>query len=447
MNAPWTVNDGVVFGILCLILAFVFRTSSRPNRFFRRFYSAVPPLLICYFAPSLFTLLGVYDPEQSHIYFVASQFLLPASLVLLTLGADLREILRLGPKAVTMFLAGMGGVILGGAVSLLAMQQIWPAALDEAGEEKVWRGMATVAGSWIGGGANQTAMKEVFNVKEDLFAAMIAVDVCRSTGRVPARHPVKPTNTYCEDLFAAMIAVDVLVANVWMAFLLFGVPRAAKIDLWNRADASVIEDLKRKLAARQEETEKVPQPADWFLLLAAGFGVTGLAHFLADLLAPWLAANAPDLEKFSLTKRFFWLVVIATTGGILLSLTGAAQLESVGASKMGTVFLYVLIASIGMKMNVLEIFRHGGLFVMGLIWILVHGLMLFAVGRIIRAPFFLIAVGSQANIGGAASAPVVASAFHPSLAPVGVLLAVLGYGVGTYGAFFCAQWMRVLSSG
>ena len=415
MNTPWTTNDGVVFGILCLILAFVFRTAGSQKPFFRRFYGVVPPLLVCYFAPSVFTSLGIYNPEQSQVYYFASRFLLPASLVLLTLSTDLREILRLGPKAVTMFLAGTAGVILGGGLSLLTMQQLWPAAFVEADRNQIWRGMATVAGSWIGGGANQTAMKEVFKVEDNVFSAMIAVDV--------------------------------LVANVWMAFLLFAVPHSAKIDRWNRADASVIEDIKRKLIARREGTEKAAQTTDLFTLLAVSFGVTGLAHGLADWLAPWLETNAPGLADFSLTSRFFWLVVIATTGGVLLSLSKASRLESVGASKLGTVFLYVLIASIGMKMNVKAIFQHGEWFVMGLIWILIHGIVLFTVARIVRAPFFLIAVGSQANIGGAASAPVVAGAFHPSLAPVGVLLAVLGYGVGTYGAWFCAHCMRFLSGG
>ena len=415
MTGPLTTNDGVVFGFLCLILAFVFQTARSSNPFFRRFYGLVPPLLICYFAPSLLTSLGIYDPEESNIYYVASRFMLPASLVLLTVSTDLKEILRLGPKAITVFLAGTIGVVIGGPVSLFLMQTFWPSAVAGFGDQEVWRGMATVAGSWIGGGANQTAMKEVFEVQEEMFSAMITVDV--------------------------------LVANVWMAFLLFGVPRAAKIDRWNGADASMIEGLKQKLVLRQEGKERIPQVADLFLLLAVGFGVTAVAHFFADLIAPWISTHAPGLARFSLTSPFFWLVVIATAGGIILSMTKASQLESVGASKVGTVFLYILIASIGMKMDVFAIFEHMGLFVMGMIWILIHGLVLFTVAWIVKAPFFLVAVGSQANIGGAASAPVVAGAFHPSLAPIGVLLAVLGYGVGTYAAYFCAQLMRILSGG
>ena len=415
MNTPLTTNDGVVLGILVLVLAFVFETARSKREGFRRFYSIVPPLLICYFAPSLLTTLGVYDPDASNLYFVASRYLLPASLVLLTVSTDLKEILRLGPKAVAVFLAGTLGVVLGGPLSLWVMLSFFPEAISGFGDEGVWRGMSTVAGSWIGGGANQAAMKEVFEVGDEMFSAMITVDV--------------------------------LVANVWMAILLFGVPRAEQIDRWNRADASVISSMKAKFSARHEGKARPAEVADLFLLLAVGFGVTAVAHFGADALAPLIEERAPGLARFSLTSSFFWLVVIATAGGVLLSFTRLSQLESVGASKVGTVFLYVLIASIGMKMDVLAIFRHSGLFLMGMIWMMVHATVLIAVGRLVRAPFFLIAVGSQANIGGAASAPVVAGAFHSSLAPVGVLLAVLGYGVGTYAAYLCAQIMRVSSGG
>jgi len=103
----------------------------------------------------------------------------------------------------------------------------------------------------------------------------------------------------------------------------------------------------------------------------------------------------------------------------------------------------VLVATIGMKMNILAIFENPGLFIVGLIWMAFHALLLIAVAKGIKAPFFFMAVGSQANVGGAASAPIVASAFHPSLAPVGVLLAVLGYAIGTYGAWICGILMQV----
>ena len=140
------------------------------------------------------------------------------------------------------------------------------------------------------------------------------------------------------------------------------------------------------------------------------------------------------------------MVVIATTIGLILSFTKARKLEGVGASKWGSIFIWILVATIGMKMNLGEVFNNLGLFAIGIIWMFIHVLILLIVAKIIKAPFFFVAVGSQANVGGAASAPVVASAFSPSLAPVGVLMAVLGYALGTYGAIICAQLMRIISS-
>jgi len=412
-EGPLITNDAVVLGILMSLLAFVFVTAHSERPFWRRFYGVVPSLLVCYFLPSVLTTLGVYDPAQSNLYFVASRYLLPASLVLLTLSIDLPAIMRLGPKAGVMFLAGSFGIIVGGPLAIVVVGLFNPDVVGGAGPDAVWRGLTTVAGSWIGGGANQTAMKEVFEVGDDLFSAMIAVDV--------------------------------IVANIWMAVLLFGVGRSARIDAFLRADNSAIDEVRARVEAYRAEVTRVPELTDTMIVLGAGFGVTGICHFLADRIAPWLAANAPALERFSLTSSFFWLVVFATTGGLLLSGTRARELEGVGASRIGSALLYVLIASVGMQMNLLAVTENPGLFAVGAVWITFHALVLLAVAKLIRAPYFFLAVGSQANVGGAASAPIVASAFHPALAPVGVLLAVLGYALGTYGAWLCGQLMRVVA--
>jgi uncharacterized membrane protein len=412
-EGPLITNDAVVLGILMALLAFVFVTAHSERPFWRRFYGVVPSLLVCYFLPSVLTTLGVYDPAQSNLYFVASRYLLPASLVLLTLSIDLPAIMRLGPKAGVMFLAGTFGIIVGGPLAIVIVGLFNPEVVGGAGPDAVWRGLTTVAGSWIGGGANQTAMKEVFEVGDDLFSAMIAVDV--------------------------------IVANIWMAVLLFGVGRSARIDAFLRADNSAIDEVRARVEAYRAEVTRVPELTDTMIVLGAGFGVTGICHFLADRIAPWLAATAPALERFSLTSSFFWLVVFATTGGLLLSGTRARELEGVGASRIGSALLYVLIASVGMQMNLLAVTENPGLFAVGAVWITFHAVVLLAVAKLIRAPYFFLAVGSQANVGGAASAPIVASAFHPALAPVGVLLAVLGYALGTYGAWLCGQLMRVVA--
>jgi uncharacterized membrane protein len=405
-------NDAVVLALLLATLGVIFWTAGLER--FRKFYRYVPVILLAYFIPSLYTTFGLTDPGRSRLYFVASRYLLPATLVLLTLSIDLKAILRLGPKALVMFLTGTAGIVLGGPIALLVMSVLSPETVGAGSPEAVWRGMTTIAGSWIGGSANQAAMKEVFEVSDQVFSAMVAVDI--------------------------------LVANVWMAVLLFMASRAATLDARLGADTSALEDLKQRLQAFRDKHARIPSFNELMVIVAIGFGVSGLAHALADWIAPWLAENAPALERLSLTSTFFWLVVIATTGGLVLSFTRARQLEGAGASNVGSVLLYVLIATIGMGMDLGAIVERPGLFALGGIWMLVHAVLLLAVGRAIRAPTFYLAVGSQANVGGAASAPIVASAFHPGLAPVGVLLAVLGYALGTYGAWLCGQLMRIVAS-
>ncbi|HEY9560507.1 MAG TPA: DUF819 family protein [Anseongella sp.] len=409
-KAPLITNDAVVLGILVIILALVFKTSASQRPYFRKFYAVVPSQLLCYFLPSVLNSMNIISGSQSGLYKMASNYLLPASLVLFTLSLDLREIWKLRRKAGLMFITGTVGIIIGGPLAVLLVSVFSPETVGGAGPDAVWRGLSTVAGSWIGGGANQAAMYRVFEPSPDLFSAMIAVDV--------------------------------IVANIWLAFLLYGAGISGKMDRFFRADASAVNDLKQKMEDYQQSITRVPKLNDTMIIIGIALGATGLSHLLADLIAPWLAVHAPWLEQFSLTSGFFWLVVMATTIGMILSGTRARNLEGVGASRIGSVFLYVLVATIGMQMNVLAVFENPGLFLVGLIWIGIHGLLLFTVGRLIKAPFFFLAVGSQANVGGAASAPIVAAAFHPSLAPVGVLLAVLGYALGTYGGYLCALLMQ-----
>lgn len=413
-SAALITNDAVVLGLLMVILGLIFYTSSLENRFWQKFYGYVPSLLLCYFVPSVFNSMGIIDGEVSNLYFVASRYLLPTSLVLLTLSIDLKGIVRLGPKAVIMFLTGTTGIIIGGPLAILIVSAFAPDVVGGAGPDEVWRGMATIAGSWIGGGANQAAMYEVFGASAELFSAMIAVDV--------------------------------IVANLWMAFLLIGAGRSEQMDRAFKADASAINELKHKIEKYRLSIAKMPKLSDTMAILAVGFGATGVAHLIGDWMAPLIAARAPELERFSLTSPFFWIVVVATTVGLAFSFTRMKKLEGVGASRLGSVLLYVLVATVGMKMDVLAIFDNPGLFMVGLIWMLVHITLLLSVGKFIKAPFFFIAVGSQANVGGAASAPIVASAFNPSLAPVGVLLAVLGYALGTYGAWLCGILMQMVAT-
>lgn len=410
--SPLVTNDAVVLGMLAVILGAVFWSASRKSGFWHKFYTYVPALLLCYLIPALLNTAGIIDGNASSLYPVARDYLLPTALVLLCVAIDFGAVLRLGPKAIIMFLTGTVGVMLGAIVSFVAMDFIHPETV--AGD--TWRGMTTVAGSWIGGGANQAAMKEVFEVEATLFGQFVAVDV--------------------------------LVANVWMAVLLFLASRAQAFDRWTGADVSAINALKEKIEHYQAEHARIPTLTDVMVVLAVGLGATGLSHALTGPTVAWISSLPAEwrLQDYSLTSSFFWIVVYATTFGLLLSFTRARKLEGAGASTIGSAMLYILVATIGMHMDLNALLDRPWLFLLGLIWIAVHGGLMLLVAKLIRAPLFFMAVGSQANIGGAASAPVIASAFHPALAPVGVLLAVIGYALGTYCAYITGLLLRMLAT-
>lgn len=413
-TAPLITNDATVLGILALILGFVFYTSNSQHPVWKGFYKYVPALLMCYLLPSMLNTFGIVSADVSKVDDVAKYYLLPACLVLLTLSIDLKAIIGLGNKALIMFITGTVGVVIGGPIALLAVSAIWPEMLGVTGPDAVWRGMAALAGSWIGGGANMLAMKEIYG----------------ADGKI----------------FTIMVTVDIIVANLWMAGLLYLAANHKVIDAKSGADTSGIDKLIDKVQAYEKENARKPELKDLMLIIAVGFGAAGFAHLAADFLVPYFQTNFPELKKFSLHSKLFWIIVVVTTVGLALSFTKVRKLESVGASKVGSSFLYILVATIGLHMDISQIVEAPKYVVIGLIWMAIHVILLFIVGRMIKAPVFYLAVGSKANIGGAASAPVIASAFHPSLATVGVLLAVFGYALGTYMAWLCGQLLRIIGS-
>ncbi len=433
-TTPLFTNDTIVFGILMVALGFIFFTSSKESGFWNSFYKIVPALFVAYFIPALLTTFGIIAPDwttvsetgdavkgSSNLYYMSSRYLLPAALVLMTLSIDLKAVFNLGPKALIMFLTGTAGIIIGGPVAVLLIGTISPETVGGVGADAVWRGLSTLAGSWIGGGANQTAMLEIYG--------------------------------YNQKLYGGMVFVDIVVANIWMAIILIGIGKSAKIDKWLGADTSAIESLKEKVSNYSLSVTRNPSLADLMILAGIAFGTVSFAHFgagyLSGLFESFVNGLDPGITRNMFTflsSSFFWMITITTIIGVLLSYTKARSYEGAGASKIGSVFIYILVASIGMKMDLTLIFENKGLIVIGLVWMLIHAGLLILVAKLIKAPYFFLAVGSQANVGGAASAPIVASAFHPSLATVGVLLAVFGYAIGTLGAVACTVLMQLAAT-
>jgi uncharacterized membrane protein len=431
MTEPIFTNDAIVFGVLMLSLGFVFYTENIKSGFWQKFYKIVPGLFMAYFIPALFTTFGVISPEweitntvgetvskNSQLYYVSSRFLLPAALVLMTLSIDLKAIFNLGSKALIMFFTGTVGIIIGGPIAILLISIFSPETVGGADFDAVWRGLSTLAGSWIGGGANQTAMLEIYQ--------------------------------YNPQKYGGMVFVDIVIANIWMAILLIGIGKKDKINKWLGADTSAIEELKEKVSQFSKKVKRNPSLTDLMIMLAIAFGTVGFGHFAAAYLSSFFNDLVVSIESETwrniftfLGSGFFWLISISTIIAIILSFTKAKKYEGAGASKLGSVFIYILVATIGMKMDLAMIFDNLGLIAIGAVWMTIHAGLLILVAKLIKAPYFFLAVGSQANVGGAASAPIVAQAFHPSLATVGVLLAVFGYAIGTVGAILCTILMEI----
>ncbi|WFB64452.1 DUF819 family protein [Sphingobacterium sp. WM] len=406
-------NTTVVFGLLMTILGLVFYTSSLSNKYVKGFYNVIPPLLLCYFLPGLLNSFNIIDGANSPLTTIGSRYFLPACLILFVINLDLKEMWALRKRAGLMFITGTVGILLGGPLAVYLTSLVAPEVVGGTGPDEVWRGLGALAGSWIGGSANQVALKEILQPS-------------------PA-------------LFSSIIAVDVFVAYIWMAILLYGASKYKVVDKFFKADSQDVEHLKAKMDERVKVNSKIPETKDYMIMIALAFGGTGLATLLSEPVANFMATHYPETEKFSLTNTFFWLVFFATVFGIALSFTPAKKLEFAGASKIGTVLLYVLITTIGMQMDIMAILGNPGLFIVGFLWISFHAILLIIVAKIFKVPFFYLSVGSMANVGGVASASVMSAAFHPSLISVGVILSVFSYAIGTYAGWLTALLMKLAS--
>jgi uncharacterized membrane protein len=391
MEQAFIQNSFGLLAVLFTIPAIIFAVNGHPR--YGKIFKFVPPLVFAYFIPTILTALGII-PSSAPIYSQIKTFVLPASLLLLTLAVDIKGILRLGSKAVIMFLTGTFGIVIGGPIALFLFKAHLP--------PDIWKGMAALAGSWIGGGANFIA-------------------IGKSVGATDA-------------MLGLMVVVDVLVASIWTGILLYLAGRYAKIDKWLNADNSMIEDLKESVIEFQEKTNRVATTTDYMIMLALAMGGAWVAYLLGNIL--------PELGD--IISHTTWKVILITTFGVVFSFTKVRNYEGAGASKLGTVMLYLLIGVIGANADLRQVVRYPYLFAMGVTWILIHVIIMFSVMKLIKAPLFFMAVGSQANVGGAASAPIVASAFHPALATVGVMLGIAGYVVGTYAALICASVLRLI---
>ena len=386
------INDpNAIFVYIIFLIGIIYYLRSQPS--LAKLFKYMPPVIWIYFLPMISTSIGII-PNDSVLYDWTTRHLLPTALILLLLSSNISAMASLGPKAIGTMLFGTLGIIIGGSLSLLIFGGLLPA--------DAWMGLGALSGSWIGGSAN-----------------MVAVGKSIGTS---------------EDLFGKMIVIDTLVGYGWMGVVIFISGHQDTIDRWNNADTSIIKQLNIQM-----DTSENKRPTSFNdLLTIVAVGLVG--GYLSLKIGVWL----PDVG--SILTSFGWTIIVVSAIGILLSFTRLSDLENAGASHVGNIFLYILLGTIGAKANIMQVTDLPIYIIVGIVWILFHAIILFIGGRLLKAPMFLIATSSQANIGGVVSAPIVATVYKKSLAPVGLLMGVMGNVIGIYAGLITA-WMLSIVGG
>ena len=379
---------------LAAIPAVVFWLSGMPR--LRKLFDITPPILYVYFLPTVATTLGI-TPEASATYAWLIRYVLPLALVLLMITVDLPALARLGKTALFMMMVGTAGIVVGGPLALLLFKHWLP--------PEAWMGFAALSGSWIGGATNMVAM-------------------AASVGTPP-------------EALGPVIVVDAVVGYGWMGILLFLSGYQRRFDERTRARTETMEEANRHLS----EVDALRRPLetrDAVILLGLGLVGAVLSVEVGDVL--------PELGHPTIISHTTWAVILVVTVGLVVSFTPARGLEKAGASRLGNAFLYILLAGLGSQANLRSIVEAPVYLAAGVVWIGVQVVFLLVAARLIRAPLFFFATGSMANVGGVVSAPIVAGVYQSAMAPVGLLMAVLGNILGIYAALLCAWFLALVGT-
>ena len=374
------------------IIGFIFYLDSK--EIFSGLFKYLPTVIWIYFLPMFSTTLGIL-PESSMLYDWIKTYLLPPALILLLLSSNFTALKKLGFKAISIMFIATISVVIGGIVSFGIFSSWLP--------DNSWKGLGALSGSWIGGSAN-----------------MVAVGASIGTP---------------DDLFGIMIIVDTIVGYGWMGIVIFFSAYQERIDRWNGVETSLIDNINIQMSDIESKRRPIR-----FIDLIAIVSIGMIGGYFSLIIGEWL----PDLGR--IVTSFGWTIIIVSILGIILSLTPLSDLENAGASHIGNFFLYLLLATIGAKANLTSIVYAPVFLLVGICWITVHAVILFMGGRLLKVPMFLIATSSQANIGGVVSAPIIATVYQKSLAPVGLLMGVLGNIIGIYFGLLTAWILSWISN-
>ena len=387
-------SPGGVLAVLCAVAAFWFYVEQVSGA---KLFQYIPPLIFIYVTPVFLNNLDVI-PASSPVYSGLSAYALPAFIVLMLIKVNVPAAIKIMGKGVLVMLMGTAGVVAGCVVSYLIVNR-WLAP-------DAWTGFGALAGSWIGGTGNMAATSEMLNTPPEQFGLAVLADN--------------------------------VIYIVWLPILLASRNFADRFNAWARVPEDRIR-MMESAAALVIQEERAPQMRDYVYLGAIAIGVTWIAAALATLLFDMMMGIAPDLQI--VLSKSTWRILLITTIALSLSATPVSRLPN--ATAMGTALIYIFVAGMGARATI-EGFGQAPAFLLGaFIWIFIHGAFCLVGAKLFRVDVHSVAIASAANIGAAASAPIVAAFHRPSLVPVSVLMALIGYALGNYLAPLAAHLARI----
>lgn len=359
----------------------------------QKVFQFLPPIAMIYLGLMLLCTAHVWDLKSTAAtYSSVKNPILYAMLFLMLLRCDLKKIVKLGPKMLIGFFAATISIGLGFVVSFAVFK-------DGLGPD-AWKSLGALCGSWMGGGGNMMAIEAALDITEESMAYALVLD------------------TVC--------------ASVYVMFLLWAIGFADQFNRWTKADVRTIQEVGEALEAEVRANQKPLLWQNILVLLGAGFVVSALSSKAGVLINSVL----PLFDKAT------WTVLVVSVAGILLALTPFGKLK--GTEEVSNVMLYIIVALIASRADLRALGNAHVWLAAGFLILIIHVVILVILAKILKLDLFTCAVASLANIGGTATAPVLAGAYSSALVPVGILMALLGYIVGTGGGLIVARLMSLL---
>ncbi|HHD75243.1 MAG TPA: DUF819 domain-containing protein [Campylobacterales bacterium] len=357
-----------------------------------KLFEYLPAIVILYFSVMTLSTLGLWSKtdEINSAYKAFKSNLLPAMIFLMLLQSDIRTVLKLGKKTLLTFFVATVSIALGFIVMF--------ALLHTSFESDAWRAFGALSGSWMGGTGNMVAIQAALELPDSKMGYVLLID-----------------------------SIDYA---IWVMILLALVPFAKHFNRWTKADGAFLEKLSTKLDT--SEHKKSINFASLFMLLGLALMVSVLSQEMASL-----------LPTTSFLTQTTWIVLLATVAGIAVGMTPLAKEAS--AQPLANMMLYLIVALIASRANFTEL-TEAPLYIMaGFMIIAIHALIMVGLAKLFKLDLFSLGVASLANIGGVASAPILAGAYHKALIPIGVLMAMMGYIIGTFVGLGVAKVLALIS--